>query len=174
MFFIDIAVPRDVDPELNKLEGVFVYDIDDLQQAVSAHLAGRGKEAERAERIVDIEVDLYVQRLRTRDVVPMIVSLQDQFETIRQAEIDRVRGRLGKLSPEQEQALDTLTQGIVRKILHMPISTLKTAVRDPQSTTVEELIRRMFKLGSVTEGDNPEGANSERSGKPGPVSEDPN
>jgi len=146
MFFIDIAVPRDVDPELNDLEGIFVYDIDDLQQAVSAHLADRGKEAERAERIVDFEVEAYLQRQRTRDVVPMIVSLQDQFETIRQAEIDRVRGRLGKLSPEQEQALDILTQGIVKKILHMPISTLKSAARDPQSTTVSDLVRRMFKL----------------------------
>src|SRR3977135_2366541 len=88
MFFIDIAVPRDVDPELNDLEGIFVYDIVDLQQAVSAHLADRGKEAERAERIVDFEVEAYLQRQRTRDVVPMIVSLQDQFETIRQAETD--------------------------------------------------------------------------------------
>jgi len=146
MFFIDIAVPRDVDPELNDVEGIFVYDIDDLQQAVSAHLADRGKEAERAERIVDFEVEAYLQRQRTRDVVPMIVSLQDQFETIRQAETDRFRGRLGELSPEQEQVLDALTQGIVKKILHMPISTLKTAARGPQSTTVSDLVRRMFKL----------------------------
>ena len=146
MFFIDIAVPRDVDPALNDIEGIFVYDIDDLQQAVSAHLADRGKEAQRAERIVDIEVDAYLLRQRTREVVPMIVSLQDQFETIRQAEIDRHRGRLGQLSPEQEQTIDALTLGIVKKILHMPISTLKTAARDPQSTTVEELVRRMFKL----------------------------
>ena len=158
MFFIDIAVPRDVDPELNDLEGIFVYDIDDLQQAVSAHLADRGKEAERAERIVDFEVEAYLQRQRTRDVVPMILSLQDQFETIRQAEIDRVRGRLGKLSPEQEQALDVLTQGIVKKILHMPISTLKTAARDPQSTTVSDLVRRMFKLDGAD--DKPPGSGS--------------
>ena len=146
MFFIDIAVPRDVDPELNKLDGIFVYDIDDLQQAVAAHVADRRKEAEHAERIVEVEVDRYLQRLQTLDVVPVIVSLQDQFETIRQAEIDRARGRLGKLSPDQEQALEALTNGIVNKILHMPISTLKTAARDPQSTTVVELVRKMFKL----------------------------
>ena len=146
MFFIDIAVPRDVDPELNKLDGIFVYDIDDLQQAVAAHVADRRKEAEHAERIVEVEVDRYLQRLQTLDVVPVIVSLQDQFETIRQAEIDRVRGRLGKLSSDQEQALEALTNGIVNKILHMPISTLKTAARDPQSTTVVELVRKMFKL----------------------------
>jgi glutamyl-tRNA reductase len=165
MFFIDIAVPRDVDPELNKLEGIFVYDIDDLQQAVSAHLADRGKEAERAERIVDAEVEIYIQRLRTRDVVPMIVSLQDQFETIRQAEIDRARGRLGALTQEQEQALDALTQGIVKKILHMPISTLKTAARDPQSTTVAEIVRRMFKLDQPSS-DEPRSDDPEKPGDP--------
>ena len=154
MFFIDIAVPRDVDPELNKLDGIFVYDIDDLQQAVAAHVADRRKEAEHAERIVEVEVDRYLERLQTLDVVPMIVSLQDQFETIRQAEIDRVRGRLGKLSLDQEQALEALTNGIVNKILHMPISSLKTAARDPQSTTMVELVRKMFKLRDEAEANN--------------------
>ena len=119
---------------------------DDLQQAVATHVADRRKEAEHAEQIVETEVDRYLQRLQTLDVVPVIVSLQDQFETIRQAEIDRVRGRLGKLSADQEQALEALTNGIVNKILHMPISSLKTAARDPQSTTMVELVRKMFKL----------------------------
>ena len=97
MFFIDIAVPRDVDPDMNKLDGIFVYDIDDLQQAVSTHVADRRKEAERAEAIVTFEVERFQARLQTLDVVPTIVSLQDHLETIRQAEIDRVRGRLGTL-----------------------------------------------------------------------------
>ena len=98
MFFIDIAVPRDVDPEMNKLDGIFVYDIDDLQQAVSSHVDDRKKEAERAEAIITGEVERFQARLQTLDVVPTIVSLQDHLETIRQAEIDRVRGRLGTLS----------------------------------------------------------------------------
>ncbi len=165
MFFIDIAVPRDVDPELNKLDGIFVYDIDDLQQAVAAHVADRRKEAEHAEQIVETEVDRYLQRLQTLDVVPVIVSLQDQFETIRQAEIDRVRGRLGKLSSDQEQALEALTNGIVNKILHMPISTLKTAARDPQSTTMVELVRKMFKLREESETDAPT-TETTKSGEP--------
>ena len=113
---------------------------------MATHVADRRKEAEHAEQIVETEVDRYLQRLQTLDVVPVIVSLQDQFETIRQAEIDRVRGRLGKLSADQEQALEALTNGIVNKILHMPISSLKTAARDPQSTTMVELVRKMFKL----------------------------
>jgi glutamyl-tRNA reductase len=146
MFFIDIAVPRDVDPELNKLDGIFVYDIDDLQQAVASHVADRKKEAEKAEAIINGEVDKFQARLQTLDVVPTIVSLQDHLETIRQAEIDRVRGRLGPLSPEQELAVEALSRGIINKIMHTPISTLKTAARDPESTTVVELVRRLFNL----------------------------
>jgi glutamyl-tRNA reductase len=146
MFFIDIAVPRDVDPEMNKIDGLFVYDIDDLQQAVTSHVADRRKEAEKAEAIVNVEVDKFHARQQTLDVVPTIVSLQDHLETIRQAEIDRVRGRLGPMTADQELAVEALTRGIVNKIMHTPISTLKTAARDSESTTVIELVRRLFNL----------------------------
>ena len=78
--------------------------------------------------------------------MPTIVSLQDHLENIRQAEIDRVRGRLGPLSPEQELAIDTLTHGIVNKIMHTPINTLKTAARESEATTVVEIVRRLFNL----------------------------
>jgi glutamyl-tRNA reductase len=146
MFFIDIAVPRDVDPAMNKLDGIFVYDIDDLQQAVASHVADRRKEAERAEAIVTIEVERFQARIQTLDVVPTIVSLQDHLETIRQAEIDRVRGRFGPMTPDQEMAVEALTRGIVNKIMHTPISTLKSAARDPEATTVIDLVRRLFNL----------------------------
>lgn len=146
MFFIDIAVPRDVDPEMNKLDGIFVYDIDDLQQAVSSHVDDRRKEAERAEFIITGEVERFQARLQALDVVPTIVSLQDHLETIRQAEIDRVRARLGTLSPEQELAVEALTRGIVSKIMHTPISALKTAAREQEATTVIDLVRRLFNL----------------------------
>jgi glutamyl-tRNA reductase len=146
MFFIDIAVPRNVDPELNKLDGIFVYDIDDLQQAVVSHVADRKKEAERAEAIIDLEVQRFSERMQTLNVVPTIVSLQDHLETIRQAEIDRARGRLGPLTPDQELAIDSLTRGIVNKIMHTPISTLKTAARESEATTVIDLVKRLFNL----------------------------
>src|SRR5690348_1642343 len=146
MFFIDIAVPRDVDAAMNKLDGIFVYDIDDLQQAVTSHVADRRKEAERAEAIVALEVQPFQARLQTLDVVPTIVSRKDHLETIRQAEIDRVRGRLGTMSPEQELAIETLTRGIINKIMHTPISTLKTAARESEATTVIDLVRRLFNL----------------------------
>lgn len=146
MFFIDIAVPRDVDPAMNELDGIFVYDIDDLQDAVSSHTAERQIEAQRAEKIIDEEVERFQARLKTLHIVPAIVSLQDYVETIRQAELDRVRGRLGQLSPEQEQALESLTRGIVNKILHTPITRLKSAAAGPEVTTLVDTFRKIFNL----------------------------
>jgi glutamyl-tRNA reductase len=146
MFFIDIAVPRDVSPDMGKLDGIFIYDIDDLQQAVAGHVADRQKEAERAETIITGEVERFEARLNTLDVVPTIVSLQDHLETIRQAEIDRVRGRLGQLSPEQEIAVEALTRGIINKVMHTPITTLKNAAKESEATTVVDVIRRLFNL----------------------------
>jgi glutamyl-tRNA reductase len=146
MFFIDIAVPRDIDPGLNDLDGIFVYNIDDLQQVVSSHLGDRKKEAVRAEALVEEEVRRFEQRAQTADVVPTIVSLQQHLETLRQAELDRVRGRLGTLSPEQEMAIEALTRGIINKIMHTPITALKTSAREQGSTTVVEVVRKLFNL----------------------------
>jgi glutamyl-tRNA reductase len=146
MFFIDIAVPRDVSPEMGKLDGIFTYDLDDLQQAVSSHVADRRKEAELAEVIITAEVERFEARLQTLDVVPTIVSLQDHLETIRQAEIDRVRGRMGRLTPEQEMAIEALTRGIINKVMHTPITTLKTAAKESEATTIVGVVRRLFNL----------------------------
>jgi glutamyl-tRNA reductase len=146
MFFIDIAVPRDVSPEMAKLDGIFAYDIDDLQQAVTSHVADRHKEAELAEAIIASEVERFEARVHALDVVPTIVSLQDHLETIRQAEIDRVRSRMGALTPEQEMAVEALTRGIINKVMHTPITTLKTAARESEATTVIDVVRRLFNL----------------------------
>ena len=148
MFFIDIAVPRDIDPALNDLDGIFVYNIDDLQQVVQSHIGDRRKEAGRAELMVEEEVRKFEQRAQTADVVPTIVSLQQHLENLRQAELDRVRGRLGTLSPEQEMAVEALTRGIINKIMHTPITTLKSAARDAESTTVVDVVRKLFNLRS--------------------------
>jgi len=146
MFFIDIAVPRDVDPEMNKLDGVFVYDIDDLQSVVAAHVAGRHREAERAEAIIEAELQRFRERLQSLAVAPTIVSLQAHVESIRQAELERARARLGPLTPEQEAAVESLTRGIVNKLLHTPMAVLKAAARDAQGATVIELVERLFNL----------------------------
>ena len=152
MFFIDIAVPRDVDPSMNDVDGVFVYDIDDLQQVVASHLSDRKKEASKAEDIVKFEVERFAQRMQTLDVVPTILSLQEYLENIRQAEIDRYRSRLGQVSSEQEAAIDAMTRAMINKIMHTPIVALKTAAKDPESTTVMDVIRKLFNLQEKAKG----------------------
>jgi glutamyl-tRNA reductase len=125
MFFIDIAVPRDVDPDMNKIEGCFVYDIDDLQQTAAANLADRGREAAAAEHIVSGEVDRYQQRLEERDVVPAIKALQASAEQIRQTELIRAQSKLAGLTPAQIEAVEALTRSLTAKLLHPQLTALK-------------------------------------------------
>ena len=139
MFFIDIAVPRDVDPEVNKLDGLFVYDIDDLQQVAAAHIAERKSQATDAEALVAAEVERFHQRQRTVNVAPAIVSLQHQFEEIRQAELRRIHARLDSLTAEQLAAVEALTRGLVNKFLHPPMQALKQAARENDATRLEAL-----------------------------------
>jgi len=144
MFFIDIGVPRDVEPSVNEVDGVFVYDIDDLQHVVAANTSDRTREAERAEAIVLHEVGRFRERMRELHVVPTIVSLQDSMELMRQAEIDRMRSRLGPLTVEQEAAIESLTRGIINKVLHGPITALKTAAKAQEADALVEQAERLF------------------------------
>lgn len=146
VFFIDIAVPRNVAQEVNKVDNLFVYDIDDLQSVASSNSAERKKEAERAEQIVEAEVDRFAQRIKSLHLVPTIVSLQEYCETIRQAEIDRIRGRLGTITPEQEAAIEGMTRSIINKLLHTPITTLKSSAAEPEAATIQEMVRKLFNL----------------------------
>ena len=148
MFFIDISVPRNVDPEMNRLDGMFVYDIDDLQSVAAGNTAERQKEAERAEAIIEAEVERFAARMKSLAVVPTILSIQEQCETIRQAEMDKIRSKLGQLNPEQEAAIDAMTRGIVNKLLHTPITTLKSSASGPEAATIHDIIRRIFNLNS--------------------------
>jgi glutamyl-tRNA reductase len=148
MFFIDIAVPRNVHPDMNRLDGMFVYDIDDLQTVAGNNSSERKKEAERAEKIIEVEVERFAIRMKSLAVVPTILSLQEYCETIRQAEIDRIRGKMGELTPEQEAAIEAMTRGIINKLLHTPITTLKSTAAEPEAATIHEIIRRIFNLKS--------------------------
>jgi len=139
MFFIDIAVPRDVDPAMNKLEGIFVYDIDDLQAVAAAHMAERSREASDAETLIAGEVERFQQHQRTVNVAPAIVALQRQAEEIRQAEMRRVQTRLGSLSAEQVAAVEALTRGLMNKFLHPPMQALKQAAREGNAARLDAL-----------------------------------
>ena len=150
MFFIDIAVPRDVDPAVNQIEGIFVYDIDDLQQVAASHIAERGRQAGDAEALIAAEVDRFHRRRRTVNVAPQIVSLQQQAEELRQAELRRMHARLGTLNAEQLAAVEALTRGLVNKFLHPPMQALKQAARENDSARVEALCET-WSLPTVTE-----------------------
>ena len=153
MFFIDIAVPRDVAPEMGKLEGIFVYDIDDLQQVAAAHMAERSREATDAEALIEGEVERFHQRQLTVNVAPAIVALQHQAEEIRQAELKRAQARLGSLSPEQLAAVEALTRGLVNKFLHPPMQALKQAARENDAARLEALCETWSLPTSATEQD---------------------
>jgi glutamyl-tRNA reductase len=144
MFFVDIAVPRDIDPQVNDLDNAFVYDIDDLGQVVDENRKQREKEAVWAEEIVQQEVHKMLKRLATREVAPTIIALEDRLNRIRESEIERQRGKLNNLSPEQREAVEAVTRGIVNKILHGPITELKSAAGEPEHGHLVKVVRKMF------------------------------
>jgi glutamyl-tRNA reductase len=146
MFLIDIAVPRDIDPQVNGIDNMFLYDIDDLQQVADANKRERAREAERAEAIIAAEVEQMMVRLKAHDIAPTIVSLQTELDRIRRSEMERHRGRLGALTPEQEQAIESLTRGIINKIAHAPISQLKALANHPDGLHVIDVVKRVFNL----------------------------
>ena len=139
MFFIDIAVPRDVDPAMNRLEGIFVYDIDSLQAVAASHLAERSREAQDAESLLAVEVDRFIERQRAVSAAPAIVALQHQAEEMRQAELRRMATRLASLTPEQAAAVEALTRGLVNKFLHQPMQALKQAARENDAARMDAL-----------------------------------
>ena len=152
MFFIDIAVPRNIEPDVNRLEHAFLYDIDDLQGVAARNLKTRLDVAEQAEGIVAEEVARLEAKFREREVTPTIVSLQAQLESIRQEVLDRYRPRLGNLNLEQEEILQAITRGIVNKIAHGPISEMRrqaaaqNAGEETRDGELVSVVRRMFRL----------------------------
>jgi glutamyl-tRNA reductase len=132
-------VPRDVDPAMGKLEGIFVYDIDDLQQVAAAHMAERSRVASDAETLIAGEVERFHERQRTVNAAPAIVAIQRQAEEIRLAEIRRIHARLGSLSAEQVAAVEALTRGLVNKFLHPPMQALKQAARENNQARLDAL-----------------------------------
>jgi glutamyl-tRNA reductase len=145
LFLIDIAVPRDVDPDVGRLAGVFLYDIDDIKSVAEANLRERKKEAAAAEAILDEEIREFGEWRRSLDVVPVLVELRKRADEIRKAEIEKARRRLGPLTPEQESALEAATSAIVNKLLHTPTVRLKELAGDGHAEHVG-LIRKLFGL----------------------------
>jgi glutamyl-tRNA reductase len=146
MFLIDIAVPRNIEPSVNDLDNVFLYDIDDLQEVVNSNLRERAKEADHAEKMVAEEVERMMARLKVAEVTPTIVGLQDQLEQIRIAELEKAKRRMGTLTPQQEEVLEALTRGIMNKVAHGPISELRLQAGKPDGAHVIAAIRKAFHI----------------------------
>ena len=145
-YLIDLAVPRNIDPSVNDVANVFLYDIDDLQEVVNANLRERMKEAERAETLVSEEVERMMARLKVVEITPTIVGLQEQLEQIRSAEIEKARRRYGPFTPQQEEALEAAPRAIINKVAHGPISELRVQAGKPDGAHAVALIKKVFHL----------------------------
>jgi glutamyl-tRNA reductase len=146
LFFIDIAVPRDIAPEVNNIGNVYLYDIDDLKGVVEINKAEREKEATKAERIVEEEVIKFLTWLESLDIVPVIQELQKKAEEVRQQELARSQSALRNLAADQQKAIDVLTRSIVQKILNDPIMCLKKETGDDAGRDLLDVTRRLFRL----------------------------
>ena len=143
LFFIDIAVPRDLDPAINDLDGCYLYDIDDLEAVVAETLSGRRAEAVRAEELVAEEADRFAAWRASLDVVPAIASLREYAEQIRRNELARVDGRL---SERERRTVDSVTQQILNKLLHVPTVRMKEAAAGANGTSYADALRHLFGL----------------------------
>jgi glutamyl-tRNA reductase len=146
IFFIDIAVPRDLDPAINELAGCYLYDIDDLERVVAGAQSGLQCDSARAEAIAADEARRFAAWQRSLDVVPAISSLRRRAEEIREAELSRARAKLAALSPRERDAVESVTVQIVNKLLHLPTVRLKEAAAGADGAAYAETVRDLFDL----------------------------
>ena len=146
IFLIDISVPRNIDPAINNIDNVFLYDIDDLQAVVEANLRTRRGEAEKGEQIIEEEVETFSKWFKSLEVVPTIVALRNKVEDIRRKELERITDRLRTLSPDDRETVEGLTNTIVNKILHGPLVALKSEANSSNGLLYAETIRKIFNL----------------------------
>jgi len=160
VFFLDLAVPRNVDPRVNHVENVYLYDIDDLKEVADAGLRERRNEARQAEAMVERETAAYLDWVRALEVDPTIVALRGHLHALGAAELDRFRSRFGDLTPEQRRAVEDYGASLMNKVLHHPIQALKRSVARPGASQLVAFLREAFGL---EEPSMPEPSPSERS-----------
>jgi glutamyl-tRNA reductase len=146
IFLIDIANPRDIDPECNDVDNVYLYNIDDLQSVVASNVKEREREVPKAEAMVDREVGVFLAWLQGLDVVPTIVSLRRRLEDIRAQELGKVLARLGDLTPSQREAIASMTTAMMNKVLHQPMTELRRRAIHQDSHLYSTVLRRLFGL----------------------------
>lgn len=146
LFLIDIAVPRDVDPRVENMDNVFLFDIDDLEQVAGQNIAARKREAEQAERIVDAELIAFDEWQRNQDITPTLVALRERVRGVVHGELARTLPRLKSLSEIEHKALEVMCEAMVNKLLHKPITELKRSSAEADGHQLIEGIRRLFEL----------------------------
>ena len=147
LLLVDLAVPRDLDPAIHELDGCYLYDIDDLEAIVAETLSGRRSEAERAEAIVAAEAEKFHEWQASLEIVPAIASLRARAESIREAELRKAEGVLGRLDDAERRAVESITSQIVNKLLHLPTVRLKQAAAAADGVVYAEAVRHLFGLG---------------------------
>ena len=151
LFLIDIAVPRDIDPAAGEIDNAFLYNIDDLQEVVDENLEGRRQEAEKAEAIVEEEVEKCQAWMSSLLVVPTIVSLRQKVEGIVKGELDKSASWMKNLDAEARKNVEIMAAAIVNKIIHDPITSLKDESQEDGLTSSLVMVRRLFKLDKDSE-----------------------
>ena len=146
MFFIDISVPRNVDPLINNIDNIYLYNVDDLQGVVEANMKERAKEAKAAEVIIDEEIKNFYRWVKSLDVVPTIVALKKKIEDIRKGEVEKALSGLNGLQEKDIQVIDAMTKAIVNKIVHDPVTHLKKEANKVEGDFYIEAARRLFDL----------------------------
>ena len=146
MFFIDIAVPRDIDPAVNELDNVYLYDIDDLQHVVEDNRKAREREAALAEAIIAHEVEEILKWFDEQQVVPAVIRLRRKAESIRQRELEKLYSKLGPLSDSERQAIEAMSSSIINKLLHAPIVRLKQESQAKGGGRYLQALRDLFSL----------------------------
>jgi glutamyl-tRNA reductase len=147
LHIVDIAVPRDVEPAVNDLPGVTVFDLDDLRDWADRGLASRTAEADRVRGIVAEEVENFGLESTARQAAPLVAAMRDSAERMRSSELDRFATRLSQLDDTERASVEALTRAIVAKLLHEPSVRLKTQAGSPQGERNAAAVRDLFGLG---------------------------
>jgi glutamyl-tRNA reductase len=151
MFFIDIAVPRDIDPKVDDLENAYLFTVDNLQEIVQANLAQRNLEAEKAEEIISQEIGQFFKWLSSLEITPTIVALRNHFDEIRKAELEKTLANWKDLPPDAEKRLESLTMAMMNKLLHTPTTVLKKAGQGGRVNLYVDGLRQLFELEAAPE-----------------------
>jgi glutamyl-tRNA reductase len=146
MFFIDISVPRNIDPLVNNIDNAYLYDVDDLQGVVESNLAERQKEADEAEKIIVEEIENFYRWIRSLDVVPTIIALRQHCDAIRKAEIAKALSSFRELTKKEEKVLNAMTTSIINKILHNPVTHIKKESSRIEGDRYIDTIIKLFDL----------------------------